>query len=100
MGYMLICIACIVPSSMRVSDGIKEKYPSLGTTGMYGAKYASILDTNPFFHGDTCGIVDCSLYGLLEPFRKTNNACYHEFMAASPSLQFWHARMKEEIPKF
>lgn len=98
MGCFLACIACIVPLSIKPSSGIKEMYPSLGSVGMYGAKFAALLDTSKFFHGDTCGVVDCSLYGALEPFRTSRCKCYDEFMATSPMLGMWHSRVKECIP--
>ena len=39
------------------------------------------------------GVIDCSIFGTLEPFRKAENECFHAFIRSDDRLGAWHSRM-------
>jgi glutathione S-transferase len=71
--------------SLHISD--------LKSVAGYGQEYAKLLGGNPFFHGKTAGVIDCSVYGVLNPFKKADNEAFHEFLDADETVRNWYKRM-------
>ena len=95
LGCILYTIACCVPC-MGVSKKLHIKYPNLKTVSESAKALADHLGALPYFHGDTCGVVDCSLYGMLSPFMKSKCQPFADFMSADVRLREWHGRMSSD----
>lgn len=91
-GCLLYSISCCVPC-MGVSKKLHTKYQDLKTVPEISKELVDILGTSLYFHGDTCGVIDCSLFGVLSPFMKAKNAPFADFMSADVRLREWHERM-------
>ena len=76
---MIWTVACCVPCC-GLSSRIKSKFPDLKSLSAYGHLYAKELGNNPFFHGEQFGVIDCSIYGCLEPFAAAGNQGFHDFI--------------------
>jgi glutathione S-transferase len=59
----------------------------------YSKEYASLLGDKQFFHGDTAGVIDCSIYGVLNPFKKADNEAFHDFLDGDEIVRNWYKRM-------
>lgn len=92
---IFMCCSCL-PSLFGLSSDLKRKEPVKKSIAEYHAKFSEILGTKDFFHGDgtTAGVIDCSLHGVMEPFRVAGTTCYAEFLGPETSNVFkWNARM-------
>jgi hypothetical protein len=49
------------------------------------------------FQGESLGVIDCSIFGVLEPFATAGNAGFDEFMGADPRLKKWWATCQAQI---
>ena len=92
MGCSLWTIACCIPCC-GLGAPMRKKNPDLKSSSAYGKDYAELLSSKTFFHGDTAGIIDCSIFGLLSPFRKAKNQAYTDFVGADSRLLDWVGRM-------
>ena len=92
MGCGLWTIACCLPCC-GFGASMRKKNPDLKSSSAYGKDYAELLSSKPFFHGDTAGVIDCSIFGLLLPFRKAKNKTYTDFVCADSRLLEWVGRM-------
>lgn len=84
-------IACCIPC-FGVSSSLKAKFPDLKSVSEYGKWYADQLGDQPFFHGNAIGVIDSSVYGILDPFATAGNACFDDFVNADPRLKSWWQR--------
>ena len=71
--------ACCVPCC-GLSSIIKSRYPDLKSIPAYGHLFAKELVNNPFFHGEQFGVIDCAIFGTLEPFANADNQVFHDFI--------------------
>lgn len=90
-GAILCCLACCIPC-FGVSKGPRAKFPNLRSVLLIAKDYAERLGDKKYFHGDTCGVIDCSLFGILIPFQKSKSATFRDFVSVD-SLREWHLRM-------
>ena len=74
-------LACCIPCC-GLSSRIKSKFPNLKSLPAYGHLYAKELESNPFFHGEQFGVIDCALFGLLENFFLAGNQGFYDFINA------------------
>jgi len=65
----------------------------LKSVARYSQEYAKLLGNNPFFHGKKAGVIDFSVYGVLNPFKKADTAVFHEFLDADEKIRNWYKRM-------
>lgn len=94
-NVVLSCCCCI-PALCCMSDKISKKDPPKKTLAEYHTKFVEILGSRDFFHADgsSAGVIDCSLYGMMGPFRNAGNVCVAEFLGPdSSTLSKWYARM-------
>lgn len=100
LGSALCCFACCI-SCFGVSTGLRAKYPNLRSVSVIAKDYADHLGEKKYFHGDTCGVVDCSIFGTLSPFQKSKSTTFHDFLSID-RLREWHERMAatniEKVP--
>jgi len=88
------CCSCL-PMITGMSSGLKKREPTVKSIAEYHNKFIQILGDKDFFHGSTAGVIDCSLYGVMEPFRKAGNMCYLDFLGPeTSSLSNWNARVE------
>lgn len=92
LGSCLWTIACCIPCC-GVSGPLRKKFPDIKKSSDYGKDYADLLSSKPFFHGDTVGVIDCSIFGLLLPFRKAKSQSYADFIGSDNRLSEWVGRM-------
>ena len=92
LGCIIYTISCCVPC-MGVSKKLHAKYPNLKTVTETAKVLADHLGAVPYFHGETCGVIDCSLYGVLFPFMKSKSEPFADFMSSDVRLREWHERM-------
>ena len=76
---MIFMFACCVPCC-GLSSRIKSKFPELKSLSAYGHLYAKELGSNPFFHGEQFGVIDCARFGCLEPFAAAGNQGFNDFI--------------------
>ena len=81
-------LACCIPCC-GISSRIKKNFPDLKSVASYGKWFAEQLGDRPFFHGDQVGVIDCAVFGILEPFGEAGNACFDDFVNADPRLKTW-----------
>jgi Glutathione S-transferase, C-terminal domain len=96
-GSMLCCLACCIPC-FGVSKGPRAKFPDLRPVSVIAKDYAERLGDKKYFHGDTCGVIDCSIFGTLSPFEKSKSATFRDFMSVD-RLREWHDRMTSSFVK-
>jgi hypothetical protein len=65
----------------------------LKSVASYSQEYAKLLGENPFFHGKKAGVIDCSIYGVLNPFEKADNEAFHEFLDTDEKIKNWYESM-------
>jgi hypothetical protein len=90
-GSVLCCFACCIPG-FGLSKGVRAKFPNLRSVSLIAKDYAVRLGDKKYFHGDTCGVIDCSIFGTLSPFQKSKSATFRDFIAVD-RLREWHERM-------
>ena len=89
-------VACCIPCC-GLSNRIKSKFPDLKSVPSYGKWYAEQLGDQPFFHGETIGIIDCAVYGVLGGFAVAGNLCFDEFVGADVRLKSWWQKCTVQV---
>ncbi len=96
-GCVLSCLSCCVPIC-GFSKKIKGAFPGESDISVreYSEKFAGILGTNQYFHGQEIGVSDLSLFGVLRAFAKADNAALQVFMS-NEIVGNWYGRVKEQF---
>lgn len=99
MGGFLGCGLCLVAPCIPVlgiSDGIRKKTENLFSIEQCAQRILNTMNGQTFIHGSKPGIVDVSLYGMLEPFVQTKVSVANKLL--SLGLTPWHNRMAQLVP--
>lgn len=95
MGLGLCILSPCLPAC-GVSDTIRAKTEDILSVEECVQKVLDRLEGKTFLHGDKPGIVDVSLFGMLEPF--VQSKCSAGQKVLSLGLANWHARMAQLVP--
>ena len=93
LGCLIFSVACLIPLC-NMSASMHRRFPDAKQPAEYGKDFADFLTTKPYFHGDTLGVIDCSIYGVLFPFKMSKSKAYLDFIGADERLGQWAARME------
>lgn len=94
LGSMIFLLSCCLP--FCAPNAIRKKNPEVKTVKEYGVQIAEKLKGMDYFHGEKPGIVDVSIYGVIEPFFKVDAECADVLLKCG--LEEWHARMAKIVP--
>ena len=96
-GCMLWMAPCIITCCIKPSIKLREKTSGLESVSSYAKQFAGFLGSKPYLHGDTLGAIDCSVFGVLNPFRISKSVAFTDFILADERLAAWHNRMLSEM---
>ncbi len=86
------CISCLAPGNFQ------KKNPEVKKVAHYVAIFTTALGNKPYFHGESPGIFDISLCGLLAPFIFGECDAVHSFLGENGPLLEWHNRLLPQLP--
>jgi len=76
----------------------RSRYPDYQLpSSVYGTKFRAAMGDKPFFHGESPGPIDISLYGTYALFEGKGCQTTANFLKSS-GLKEWHNRMTERLP--
>ena len=93
MGCVLIHISCFGPCC-GISKNIRTKFPEMESIANYRTIYAKKLENKQFFHGESAGMIDWSIFGLISPFSTAQCGSFKEFVSEDAVINAWYARMQ------
>lgn len=96
-GCMMWIAPCIITCCVKPGKKLREKTPGLDSVSRYAKQFAGFLGSKPYLHGDTLGAIDCSVFGVLNPFRLSKSVAFADFILADERLAAWHNRMLSEM---
>jgi len=91
-----MCVLSPCIPACGVGETIRAKTDNLLSVEECVLKIVASLKGKTFLHGDKPGIVDVSLYGMLEPFIRSKCSAGQAVLDAG--LSAWHARMAQLVP--
>lgn len=97
LGSILWSASCCITCCVNPGKALREKNSGLESVSSYAKQFAGFLGSKPYLHGDTLGVIDCSVFGVLNPFRLSKSVAFSDFILADERLAAWHNRMLSVI---
>lgn len=97
-GFILGFLCCCIIPCLPAKDKIRNLYPGYSNLSMaeHGVKYNALLVSKktPFFAGDSAGVNDWSIFGVLKGFGDASTSGFEDFVAQK-ELSTWYKTMQQ-----
>jgi len=92
LSVLSCCIPCCGPAR------IATDYPNLKSVDNYVSIIVTTLGSTDYLFGDSIGISDVALYGLLCGFKLAGTEVCENMFHKNPTLQKWYDRVAPQVP--
>ncbi len=100
----LPCLSCVGMTlfscciSTCGAGSFKKKFPDVKPVHHYTSMYTAALGNKSYFHGDSIGVVDLSLCGVLAVFDHAGLEVVSAFLGSHGPLLEWYRRIEPQLP--